>query len=120
MLCEIFSISTLIIIIYLVILVYFIQSLFSKQTKTQRQNLQIKWNNLEEDLVILHQFSRARFCPSPSPYPIKLETFLRMHNIAVEKHDHISINWKWKTCDFHRKIMMLQYRIIFLYLICHP
>ena len=85
MLCEIFSISTLIIIIYLAILVYFIQSLFSKQTKTQRQNLQIKWNNLEEDLVILHQFSRARFCPSPSPYPIKLETFLRMHNIKVHK-----------------------------------
>ena len=85
MFCEIFSISTLIIIIYLAILVYFIQSLFAKQTKTQRQNLQIKWNAMEEDLVILHQFSRARFCPSPSPYPIKLETFLRMHNIKVHK-----------------------------------
>jgi len=97
MLCEIFSISTLIIIIYLGILVYFIQSLFSKQTKTQRQNLQIKWNNLEEDLVILHQFSRARFCPSPSPYPIKLETFLRMHNIKYINDFELPMSDKGKS-----------------------
>ncbi len=85
MLCEIFSIKTFLVIIYLATLAYFIQSWFVKQAKTQRQNLQIKWNAIRKDLVILHQFPRARLCPNPSPYPIKLETFLRMHNIQVNK-----------------------------------
>ena len=82
-LCDILSSGIFQIFIYLAILAYFIQSCYAKRTKTQRQNLQIKWNAIGKDVVILHQFPRARFCPSPSPYPIKLETFLRMHNIKV-------------------------------------
>ncbi len=39
--------------------------------------LRKKWNNAGKDVVVLHQFDRARSCPNPSPYPIKLETFLR-------------------------------------------
>ncbi|TRY76963.1 hypothetical protein TCAL_07306 [Tigriopus californicus] len=38
-------------------------------------------SEVEKGTVILHQFERARTCPSPSPYPIKLETFLRMAKI---------------------------------------
>jgi hypothetical protein len=54
---------------------------FKKQAKAKLANLQIKWNAAGKDVVILHQFPRARYCPNPSPYPIKLETFLRMNNI---------------------------------------
>jgi len=80
-LCDILSSGIFQIFICLAILAYFTQSCLAKQTKAKRQNLQIKWNAVGKDVVILHQFPRARFCPSPSPYPIKLETFLRMHNI---------------------------------------
>ena len=36
----------------------------------------------EKQLIILHQFPRGKNAPSPSPYPIKVETFLRMNKIA--------------------------------------
>eukprot|EP00095_Tigriopus_kingsejongensis_P003082 maker-scaffold664_size116482-snap-gene-0.19 protein:Tk03082 transcript:maker-scaffold664_size116482-snap-gene-0.19-mRNA-1 annotation:"hypothetical protein CGI_10007879" len=39
---------------------------------------------VEEDTVVLHQFDRGRTCPSPSPYPIKLETYLRMAKLKYE------------------------------------
>lgn len=55
--------------------------LFSWKKAQDRLNKQIKWNAAGKDVVVLHQFPRARTCPNPSPYPIKLETFLRMHNI---------------------------------------
>ena len=93
-LCDILSSGIFQIFIYLAILAYFIQSCYAKRTKTQMQNLQIKWNAIGKDVVILHQFPRARFCPSPSPYPIKLETFLRMHNIKV-----ISIRFGCNRCN---------------------
>ena len=47
----------------------------------RKKNLQIKWNTVGKNVVVLHQFQRARFCPSPSPFVIKLETFLRLHSI---------------------------------------
>eukprot|EP00095_Tigriopus_kingsejongensis_P003458 snap_masked-scaffold13_size735724-processed-gene-2.14 protein:Tk03458 transcript:snap_masked-scaffold13_size735724-processed-gene-2.14-mRNA-1 annotation:"gst-n-metaxin-like protein" len=43
--------------------------------------LRNQWNRQGKDVVILHQFPRARFCPSPSPFPLKLETYLRMTDI---------------------------------------
>eukprot|EP00095_Tigriopus_kingsejongensis_P011044 maker-scaffold109_size355148-snap-gene-2.24 protein:Tk11044 transcript:maker-scaffold109_size355148-snap-gene-2.24-mRNA-1 annotation:"gst-n-metaxin-like protein" len=39
---------------------------------------------VEKDTVVLHQFDRGRTCPSPSPYPIKLETYLRMAKLKYE------------------------------------
>jgi hypothetical protein len=50
-------------------------------SKARWAKLQQKWNNAGKDVVVLHQFGRASFCPNPSPYPIKLETFLRINNI---------------------------------------
>ena len=32
-------------------------------------------------VIVLHQFPRTSTCASPSPYPIKVETFLRMNKI---------------------------------------
>jgi hypothetical protein len=34
-----------------------------------------------KSVIVLHQFPRAKKAPSPSPYPLKLETFLRMSKI---------------------------------------
>ena len=94
---DIFCNSCYQIVIFLAILFYFIRSCWMKQSKTQRQNLQLKWNAVEKDLVILHQFPRARFCPSPSPYPIKLETFLRMNNIKYINDFEESMSEKKKS-----------------------
>ena len=43
-----------------------------------------EWKKAEKDVVILHAFERGRFCPNLSPFPIKLETFLRMADINYE------------------------------------
>jgi hypothetical protein len=37
-----------------------------------------KWSIVGENVVVLHQFDRTPTCLSASPFPIKLETFLRM------------------------------------------
>lgn len=37
-----------------------------------------------ENVVILHQFNRGRITPSISPFPLKLETFLRITNISYQ------------------------------------
>ena len=36
-----------------------------------------EWDNAGKNVVILHQFRRAKTCPNPSPFCLKLETFLR-------------------------------------------
>ena len=43
-----------------------------------------KWANVEKDKVILHQLSRGSVTPSPSPFVLKLETYLRMANIPYK------------------------------------
>jgi len=35
-------------------------------------------------VIVLHQFPRAQNSPNPSPYPLKVETFLRMNNLNYE------------------------------------
>ena len=70
------------IVFVLIILFFSLKWWFKRESRLKRQNLQIKWNSAYgKDVVVLHQFPRARFCPSPSPYPLKLETFLRLHKI---------------------------------------
>ena len=59
----------------------FIFLFLRKQKDYRRKNLQIKWNAVGKDVVVLHQFPRGLTCPSISPYVLKLETFLRIHRI---------------------------------------
>ena len=35
----------------------------------------------EKTLIILHEFPRVKNCPSHSPYPLKVGTFLRMNKL---------------------------------------
>ena len=58
-----------------------IKYLFEQHKKNERYKKQLKWNEAGKDVVVLHQFQRGRFCPNPSPFPIKLETFLRINKI---------------------------------------
>ena len=36
----------------------------------------------EKPVIILHQFPRAKDCPIPSPFALKVETFLRMNKLS--------------------------------------
>ena len=43
--------------------------------------LREKWDKVGENVVVLHQFPRPGTIPNLSPFPIKLETFLRAMKI---------------------------------------
>ncbi len=43
--------------------------------------LRAEWDGREKDVVTLHMFDRALTSPNPSPFPIKLETYLRAAGI---------------------------------------
>lgn len=52
-----------------------------KRRRDRLAYLREQWRFAGKDVVVLHQFPRARFCPNPSPFSIKLETYLRMTGI---------------------------------------
>ncbi len=39
-----------------------------------------RWNKVDEDVVVLHMFPRGDYL-NLSPYPIKIELFMRANNI---------------------------------------
>ena len=43
--------------------------------------LREEWDSVGKDVVLLHQFAPVHSAPSLSPFPIKLETYLRMADI---------------------------------------
>ncbi len=49
-----------------------------------KAELRQEWNNAGKDVVVLHQFDRAKTRPNPSPYCLKLETFLRVAAIEYK------------------------------------
>ena len=49
--------------------------------KSKFEAAQKKWAEVGKDVVILHQFPRPVTSLSLSPYPVKLETFLRLAKI---------------------------------------
>jgi len=42
--------------------------------------------------VLLHQYPRGDWAPSVSPFPIKLETYLRMANIPYKVSELIGLS----------------------------
>ena len=54
---------------------------YRKRRSDRLAYLKNVWKDAGKDVVVLHQFPRARNCPSPSPFPLKLETWLRMKGI---------------------------------------
>jgi len=50
--------------------------------------LTVKKTDFEKDVVYLYQFSRTKNTPSPSPFCLKVETWLRMAGIKYENVDH--------------------------------
>jgi hypothetical protein len=59
-------------------LTYFIYQKISSKIRDNKRKAYPK------DVVILHQFPRGPRAPSASPFPIKLETWLRMAGIKYQ------------------------------------
>lgn len=51
------------------------------RARIQLSNARKKWEEAGENVVVLHMFPRPKNVTSLSPFPVKLETFLRMSNI---------------------------------------
>nr|CAH0109178.1 unnamed protein product [Daphnia galeata] len=54
-------------------------------------------NCIGEDVVVLHQLDRGVFTPNISPFPLKLETYLRMANITYQNDFKNPMGPKGKT-----------------------
>nr|CAH0109212.1 unnamed protein product [Daphnia galeata] len=54
-------------------------------------------NCIGEDVVVLHQLDRGVFTPNISPFPLKLETYLRMANIPYQNDFKNPMGPKGKT-----------------------
>ncbi|XP_070540845.1 failed axon connections homolog [Ptychodera flava] len=50
-----------------------------------------------QDTVILHQIGRGRFVPSMSPFPMKVETYLRMANIPYMSVHSLQLSRRHRT-----------------------
>ncbi len=52
-----------------------------RNTASKLARLRAEWDGRDKDVVTLHMFDRALTSPNPSPFPIKLETYLRIVRI---------------------------------------
>ena len=55
-----------------------------RRSEDKLNDLRFEWARAGKDVVVFHQFDRPRSAPSGSPFPIKLETFLRMAGVKYE------------------------------------
>ncbi len=62
-----------------------------------KRELRAKWANAGKDVVILHMLPRGKLSPNISPYPVKLETFLRMAEIKFETDFDMPMSSKGKS-----------------------
>ena len=61
-------------------LTFFIKYHRNAKQKAARA-LQKEWDKAGKDVVVLHMPQRAIYAPNPSPFPMKLETWLRMNKV---------------------------------------
>jgi len=73
---------------------YVIVKAYSIYKKSQQRK---KWNAVGKNVVVLHQIQRGKHTPSISPFPLKLETYLRMANIPYENDFEEPMSPKGKT-----------------------
>lgn len=66
-----------------ILLVQYIYHLITCQ-RTRSRQVPIVKRDWKPDVVYLFQFPRTKFVPNTSPFCLKLETFLRHHNIRYE------------------------------------
>lgn len=60
-----------------------------------------EWNSEEnKDTVIFHMFPRNPLSPSMSPYVLKLETFLRMHDVKYKVDHNIPMHPVTQKCPW--------------------
>lgn len=59
--------------------------------------LRQEWNNAGKDVVILHMLQRAKTRPNPSPFVMKLETFLKVSGIEYKADFTQPFSLKGKT-----------------------
>ena len=62
-----------------------------------KAELRQKWNELPEDKVLLHSFTRCKTRPMASPFAVKLETYLRIAGIDYEVEHSQPYSTKSKT-----------------------
>merc|ERR1712071_89950 len=67
---------------------------YSYYVESQRRK---KWNAVSKNVVLLHQPIRGKFTPSISPFPLKLETYLRLSNIPYENDFEVPMSPTGKT-----------------------
>ena len=53
----------------------------AKEAAEEEARLKQKWASVPEGTAVLHQYPRTLTCPTPSPFVLKLETYLRMAKI---------------------------------------
>ena len=56
------------------------ESFEQKKWISEKKKMAPKIGN-DKGVIVLHQFPRTKNAPSPSPYPMKVETFLRMNKL---------------------------------------
>ncbi len=66
------------ILLILIVLMVLVSRIKASKRKARLRSL---WDSREKDVVTLHMFDRALNCPNTSPFPIKLELYLRMTGI---------------------------------------
>ncbi|OXA50522.1 failed axon connections homolog [Folsomia candida] len=89
------STTTLVTIFALLLGTYFV--LFPQINRKWQERKWKKWSNTPKDLVIMHAIFRGRTVPHPSPFVLKLETYLRMAKIPYKADISIIDAWGPKS-----------------------